>query len=272
MGLVIKQGVYPCVSACDLASVRPPYVHFKRQYHEFILYLVVSGEMELFEDGVEYHLQQNDILLLEPGKTHYGKKAMECDFYYLHFSMNEMEKEETEHREKAVFPKTYQIQEPGTIEQVFHVMEQLRQCFPKRQYLDSELADCLAQQLMLLIVRDYTGCQTMSNIPIRGKARKVMPELISFLQREYRTDITGELLQEKFHYHFDYLNRQFKVWTGKSIFHYLKEVRMERAKTLLETGYYTVEEVATQCGFQDSFYFSKVFKKQTGVTPGKWKR
>ena len=52
---------------------------------------------------------------------------------------------------------------------------------------------------------------------------------------------------------------------------YLTERRVEQAKSMLETGGLTVTEVAELCGFSDVYYFSKVFKRETGVTPGKWK-
>jgi AraC-like DNA-binding protein len=52
---------------------------------------------------------------------------------------------------------------------------------------------------------------------------------------------------------------------------YIVGRRVDRAKSLLEAGGLTVAEIAELCGFSDVYYFSKVFKRETGVTPGKWK-
>lgn len=46
--------------------------------------------------------------------------------------------------------------------------------------------------------------------------------------------------------------------------------RVEHAKTLLVSQLFNIDEVAGMCGFSDIYYFSKVFKKYTGITPSKW--
>ena len=55
---------------------------------------------------------------------------------------------------------------------------------------------------------------------------------------------------------------------GKTPVAYITELRMERAKNLLsQEPPLTVEQIAELCGFSDSFYFSKTFKKHTGLSP-----
>lgn len=51
---------------------------------------------------------------------------------------------------------------------------------------------------------------------------------------------------------------------------YIITRRVERAKQMLETNMFSVTNVAEKCGFSDVYYFSKVFKKETGVSPGKY--
>ena len=51
---------------------------------------------------------------------------------------------------------------------------------------------------------------------------------------------------------------------------YIIHRRVEHAKTLLVSGLFTVEQIAEMCGFSDVYYFSKVFKKLTGIAPSKW--
>lgn len=64
----------------------------------------------------------------------------------------------------------------------------------------------------------------------------------------------------------------FKQATGKTIFNYLNELRIVKAKKLLENGLHSISDVAEMTGFNDAYYFSKVFKKYAGTTPGRYSK
>ena len=51
---------------------------------------------------------------------------------------------------------------------------------------------------------------------------------------------------------------------------YVRTLKVQRACELLSTNKFSVAEVALACGFSDVPYFCKVFKKETGITPGSW--
>ena len=63
----------------------------------------------------------------------------------------------------------------------------------------------------------------------------------------------------------------FKNTVGITPNRYLVSRRIERAKELLSVEGLSVGDVAEICGFSDVYYFSKVFKSETGVAPSKWK-
>ena len=64
-----------------------------------------------------------------------------------------------------------------------------------------------------------------------------------------------------------HFHRLFKENTGLSIKRYLNTVRINRAKNMLKSGDHSITEVAYSVGFHDIYYFSKYFKKLTGVPP-----
>lgn len=64
-----------------------------------------------------------------------------------------------------------------------------------------------------------------------------------------------------------HFRNEFKRYFGVSPLAYLKRVRMEQAKQLLASGYYTVTEAAAACGFDSVSYFSQEFRRMTGQTP-----
>jgi Response regulator containing CheY-like receiver domain and AraC-type DNA-binding domain len=64
-----------------------------------------------------------------------------------------------------------------------------------------------------------------------------------------------------------YLCTVFKAQTGKSIVGYVNDRRLERARELLGTGRFLVKEAAAKVGFDDPFYFNRLFKRRFGVAP-----
>ncbi|MDD4538867.1 MAG: helix-turn-helix transcriptional regulator, partial [Lentisphaeria bacterium] len=64
-----------------------------------------------------------------------------------------------------------------------------------------------------------------------------------------------------------FLSRVFNSESGFSLSEYLTMVRMNQAKTLLLDGRMNVSEIADAVGYEDSGYFSKVFKRHFGCSP-----
>lgn len=67
-----------------------------------------------------------------------------------------------------------------------------------------------------------------------------------------------------------HLRRLFKSTLNESPVRYLNRMRIEHAKKLLTTDLFTMEEIAAECGFSNVYYFSRVFKEFTGISPGKY--
>ena len=86
-------------------------------------------------------------------------------------------------------------------------------------------------------------------------------------------DLTLKKIAEEYLYmNVDYVSRKFRQDTGKKFSQYLTEQRVKKAKELLaEDGGNKIQYVAecVGCG-NNPQYFSQIFKKSEGITPGKW--
>jgi len=69
-----------------------------------------------------------------------------------------------------------------------------------------------------------------------------------------------------------HLNRVFRRELGITPLQYLAKMRMERAATILVDGRWTVRAVAAKCGFDDPYYFSRLFKQHFGRSPAEYRR
>ncbi|MEK5037379.1 AraC family transcriptional regulator [Sporosarcina sp. FSL K6-3457] len=97
-------------------------------------------------------------------------------------------------------------------------------------------------------------------------------QAVHYIHERYNEPITLESIAEALNYNMQYLSRQFKRQTGRSPIAYLLEIRIEKAQELLLHTNATVQEIADYVGYTDPLYFSRLFKKHTGVTPGNFKK
>lgn len=68
-----------------------------------------------------------------------------------------------------------------------------------------------------------------------------------------------------------YLSTTFSRYMNRTVSDYIAEVKIEHAKKLIDSGQYLIYEIADQLGFESAYYFSKVFKKVTGMSPKDYK-
>ncbi len=67
-----------------------------------------------------------------------------------------------------------------------------------------------------------------------------------------------------------HLNDVFRAYTGQTPYQYYIGIKIRKAKELLARDGRSVKEVGYELGFEDQYYFSRLFKKKTGVPPSRW--
>lgn len=83
----------------------------------------------------------------------------------------------------------------------------------------------------------------------------------------FEHDLSLEKIAEAVQVNSSYLSRAFKKKYHVNFSEYLKSIRIEHAKRLLETSNRKTYEIADQIGYDDAHYFGQVFKKKTGMSP-----
>lgn len=68
------------------------------------------------------------------------------------------------------------------------------------------------------------------------------------------------------------VSRRFKQALDMTPLKYLQDLRLDTARTLLEIGSQSIEQVAAQVGYSDTSSFSRLFRERTGITPGAYRR
>ena len=98
--------------------------------------------------------------------------------------------------------------------------------------------------------------------------RKIMDEI----KEHYTENITLTGLAEKYSISVSYLSELLKEHLQLSFSEYISSKRIQKAKELLADDSLSIEQIADQTGYNDYFYFTKVFKKNTGISPSKYRK
>nr|WP_324259114.1 helix-turn-helix domain-containing protein [Cellvibrio fontiphilus] len=92
-----------------------------------------------------------------------------------------------------------------------------------------------------------------------------------WLEDNYHREILFPQVSERFGMSVRTLNRRFKNALGKTPLEYLQEVRINTAKDLLKTSNLSIAEIADKVGYQDTNYFTVLFKKNLAITPNAYR-
>lgn len=104
------------------------------------------------------------------------------------------------------------------------------------------------------------------------KDNNVIFEIASFLEKHYHEDISLADIASRFYLSREYISRKFKQEFEVNLSDYLGQIRMSKAKVLLCNPNLRISQVADMVGYQDEKYFSKVFKKMSGMTPNEYRK
>ena len=103
------------------------------------------------------------------------------------------------------------------------------------------------------------------------KSSKIVKNAAEYISQNFSEDITLAMVADHLHVNTSYLSTLFRQVTGMTFKEHLNRIRIEEAARLLSNTDYSVMEIAIACGYKDQSYFTKVFKKLTGLTPKQYR-
>lgn len=122
-------------------------------------------------------------------------------------------------------------------------------------------------QLLIILSRQAIAANT-STSAYDHYVRKA----IHYMNHRYDQAITVEEIAADINIHPSYLHRIFRKTTGQTLIDYLTQLRIEKAKMLLERTDIPVIDISDHIGLGSRQYFSYVFKKNTGISPIQYRK
>ncbi len=233
-----------------------------RTLNEYQIIYITKGSGSFETEGTSHVVRAGAIMLLFPDVPHVYKPDYEVGWteYWVGFRGPYADHLR---REGFVSPDRplYEVGLQNCLLASFNgIFELVREQEPLYQIRASSLVLTLLSDIL---ARERKAVQYSHSEQLVQKAKFLMEE-----------NIYGEInlggICETLGVSASHLNEVFKAYTAMTPYQYFISIKIHRAKELLERGDSAIKEVAFRLGFKDEYYFSRLFKSKTGVSPSRW--
>ena len=240
---------------------KSPHTSRREQLSSLLFFLVLSGEGTLEYAGETYQLSAGDCVLIDCAKPYaHSTSGNLWSLQWVHFYGNHA---------SEIYAKY--LQRGGTC------------CFRPHNFdtYQELLTEVSAIARGTDSIRDMLLCEKLTSLltlimkettPVESEqlttTKEALNRLKDYLDNHYTEKITLDELSSRFFMNKFYLTRIFKEQFGQPVNSYIISKRITEAKQFLRFSDMSIEEISGACGFSDANYFSRIFKKTEGITPG----
>jgi two-component system, response regulator YesN len=127
------------------------------------------------------------------------------------------------------------------------------------------------EEMEKFIIELYECSVNHFSINKHSRSAKMVKDIKEFIVKNYLiSELKVEDISKHVFINYSHLCYTFKKETGKTIIEYLTEVRIKKAKEIIDGGNLVIQDVADKVGYEESNYFSRCFKKYYGLSPSKY--
>ena len=247
--------------------------------HDYLeIAYIFSGEGKYrIEDNI-YSVQEGDLIIINPGVRHQALPCPEAETPSTEFFVGFSDIRITGCQDNF-------MPLPGG-EYILHTTGELRQRLLKicssmeaenavrRQGRYFMMKSYLVQMLLLIIREQCEPMERPKGCAFESANKKyVVEQIVNYIEDHYNEKISLDQIAENMYLSSFYISRIFKSETGIAPIRHLINIRLEKAKEMLEGGYEgSIQEVAALVGYDDAYHFSKLFKKRYGISPSQARR
>ncbi len=252
----------------------------RQEYH--VLGYITHGNIEITEERENYNLNTDSVLVLTAGHPFFSKElsAPNTNWYYIRFHLPESTDPTIDLKNfiplsasSSLQPKDYQFSitipkfvqlQPGNIirEKIEKLILHYESDSPLRfGYHNALLLDILMDLVNAKVEKQHSDMDT-SNINA----------LLHYLNNHVESPFHSEEIAKAMNLNYKYMCELFKKKTGTTIQQYHTLLKMKEAERYLKTTELPIGEISTRLGYQDSLYFSNVFKKHHGISPRQYRQ
>lgn len=275
---------YPLIKNVGFVKVKDMWKHPDRIFDFNVFIFVKEGSLEFYEDGKEYYINENETYILKSGIHHWGEEKTKpgTSWYYIHYYDNTPERDYELFNDKHspiagkfITPEKYncyiniaqhiKVDNPVVIiELLEHIWNIYRSGDPYRQFS----IGLYTMDLFIKLHRLSGERKRLSKADITVK--KIIEYLENYIIKFQKEKINVQDIANELNMNYCYLCNVFKQKTGMGILNYVNKLKIHQATKLLIETNLNISQIADKLGYQNVYYFSRVFKKFMGVSPSEY--
>lgn len=231
---------------------------------DYQLLYIASGCGHFFFDGVERIIPKGNMVLFRPGETqmYYLYSADKPETYWVHFTGSDV----------GLLLNYYQIPRnenaffTGTSPDYQWLFRQMIQELQLQRANYDDLLNMNLRHIFLIINRYLQEGNDVGTDMLDEIERAT-----HFFNEHYNQQIVIEDYAKDRGMTANWFIQSFRKITKFTPMQYILSLRMTNAMNLIDTTNYNMAQIASAVGYENSMYFSRVFKKHTGMTPTEYK-
>lgn len=257
-----------------------PGATFDLHWHEHLqFYYFTKGEAIIICNSKKIKVKSHDLVIINSNELHYAESLCDDLVYYVikvdlsFIFSNQIDSCQT----KFIAPLAQNL---ILFKNLVSNDKDVLNCIDKiiREYFDKEIGfelaikSCIYELIVLLLRRYVKKVFTEKEFNTQINNLKRFKGILEYVENNFTKKINiNELaaMANISNYHFC---RTFKQITGNSAVYYINKLRIDKAVSLLSETDLNITEISLACGFDDSNYFSRIFKKYRIISPAEFKK
>ncbi len=260
-----------------LTALRP-HVSGRDRLSSYLFFVVREGSGWLEYNNQHYELKAGDAVFIDCRKGYSQSSSETCwQISWVHFNSTQMPAIYNKYCERGGKPTFH----PDNPQPFLSLLESLYITASSESYIRDVEINVLLSELIGELFRETVWKEIVYEDNVyeyTGEERREISvgidvgEIKSYIDTHYNTPLTLESISDYFHFNKNYVSRRFKETFGMSVGSYIGLVHTGRAKELLRFSSLSIVEIGHECGYEDTNYFSRVFKKVEGMSPSEYRR
>lgn len=250
-----------------------PFEHPLHKHSFFEVCYVVQGEGTYWEEGIAYPLSKGSVFLSRPGRLHQIRYHKELTLLYVAFALDGKHSELDALQTYNTLSGTdqYFISSDHAANSIA-IWRALWEQAASPPAIFTSVVEQLAGALLCSFYQTFTLPQKSESMDgNEGDVDQLFHQIKLFIHDNMSQNISVEDVASYFFISRRQLARIMEK-NGETYSGYLRKVRIESASLLLKNKEIPIKDIAFMTGFQSLHYFTRVFKREVGITPARFRK